>query len=104
MKFNLYTLLMDFAAIITIVISVIGLFGTLLGFVIKLSVNLGRYVQRQDKLIDDFKEQELRNREKFNDYYQFKYDVAQKLSTIAEKLDAMQGDMKEIKDDIKGNK
>ncbi len=37
-------LLMDFAAIITIVISVIGLFGTLLGFVIKLAVNLGRYV------------------------------------------------------------
>ena len=94
-------LIMDLAAILTIVISGMGLFGTLLGFVIKLSVNLGRYMQSQDKLILDCKENEARNREKFNDYYAFKYEVSGQLSKISEKLEAIQEDMKEIKSDIK---
>lgn len=99
---QIFTLLiMDLAAILTIVIAGVGLFGTLLGFVIKLAVNLGRYMQSLDKLIQDCKENEERNHEKFNDYYAFKYEVSGQLSKISENLQTIQEDMKEIKSDIK---
>lgn len=87
---------------IGVLATVIGLFGTVFGFVIKLSLNLGKYMQQQEALRDELKESNAKAREKFNDYYAFKLDVSSQLASIAEKLESIQEDMKEIKNDIRG--
>ena len=101
MKEYFYTVYMTLSEILPILITVIGLMGTLIGFVIKLSLNVGKYMQQQESLKEEIKQTNEHNRDKFNDYYDFKYDVSQQLSKIAECIQGIKEDMREVKDDLK---
>lgn len=90
---------MNVGMIIGIVLSLLSIFGALIGFLIRICVLLGRALQRIDYMEKRTAEEREHNREKFSQLFEFKNSTESNIAIITVNTQQIMETLKEIKEE-----
>lgn len=88
--------------IVVIIFTVIGLLGTLTGFIIRVSVKNGKLEQKFDDLKTDVESYHVQDRKDIAELFESRKENEKEIVRINAKLDGIRDDVIEIKELLRG--